>query len=85
MKHMTIWQRLNTALALLILLLMVGFGLYVWQEKVGWASIQRTEQLAAAKDRIYFDLIRMSDGLRGLLLDPKNDLEKKRRHEAETD
>ena len=32
MKHMTIWQRLNTALAVLVLLLMAGGGLALWIE-----------------------------------------------------
>ncbi len=85
MKPMTLLQRLNTALALLILLLLVGVLLAFWIEKTSSLSVHRRDELGDLKDRLHLDAARMSDALRGLLLDPKNESEKKRRKEAETD
>jgi methyl-accepting chemotaxis protein WspA len=41
--------------------------------------------LAAARDRIELDVVEISEALRGLLLDPKNEQEKRRKQTAETD
>ena len=43
MKNMTILQRLNAALLLLILLLVAGVGLALWVERTGSSAIQRTD------------------------------------------
>jgi methyl-accepting chemotaxis protein WspA len=85
MKNMTIWRRLNTALLLLILLLLVSVGLALWVEEARSTAIHRSDVLAGARDRIELDVIRISDALRGLLLDTKNDSEARRRQIAETD
>src|SRR5437762_1706438 len=84
MKNMTILQRLNAALLLLILLLVAGVGLALWVERTGSSAIQRTDQLSDARDRINSDVIALNEAVRGMLLDPKNDPEKSRRQEAET-
>lgn len=83
MKEMTIWERLNTALVLLIVLLLSGVGMALWVEKSRSHAVQRGLELTAAKDRIYFNVVLMSDAVRGLLLDPKNELERRRRIAAE--
>jgi methyl-accepting chemotaxis protein len=85
MKHMTIWQRLNTALLLLILLLLVGVGLALWVEERRWTASHRSDELSATRDRVNLDVIQLSDALRGLLLDPKNETEKKRWFTAQND
>ncbi len=84
MKHMTIWQRLHTALAVLVALLMLGVAAALWVEETRWTAAHRSDQLSGAQDRIYLSLVRLSDAERGLLLDPKSEDEKKRRHDAET-
>ncbi|MGD0259448.1 MAG: methyl-accepting chemotaxis protein [Verrucomicrobiota bacterium] len=85
MKTVTIWQRLNTAFWLLIVLLLAGVGLALWVAAARSAAVHRSDQLSAAKDRIAYDVVLISDTVRGLLLDPKNDSEKRRKHEAEAD
>jgi methyl-accepting chemotaxis protein WspA len=85
MKNMTIWQRLNTALLLLIILLMAAFGLVLWMERTRLESLNRGEVLGDSRDRISKDVIVINDALRGLLLDPKNDPDQKRRGDTEKD
>ena len=85
MKDVTIWQRLNTAFWLQIVLLMAGVGLALWVASARSAAAHRSDELSAAKDRIAYDVVFISDTVRGLLLDPKNDAEKRRKGEAERD
>jgi methyl-accepting chemotaxis protein WspA len=85
MKHMTIWQRLNTALLLLVILLIAVFGLILWVERTRHESVVRSERLTDARDRIYKDIILVNNALRGMLLDPKSDPDQIRRAEAESD
>ena len=85
MKTVTIWQRLNIAFWLLILLLLVGVGLALWATAAGTARIRRGDQLSEAKDSIKFDVVFISDTVRGLLLDPKNMTEERRKSQAQAD
>ena len=82
---MNIWQRLNIMFAVLVLLLLIGGYLAFRIERTATAADRRSEQLAYRKDRINLQLVSLSDSLRGFLLDPKNDTEDKRRHDAEGD
>ena len=83
---MTIWQRLNIASAVLIVLLMIGAGLAWWSEKTVNKAEARGVELADKTDLIYLNEALMSDAVRGLLLDAKNnEVESRRRHKAETD
>jgi methyl-accepting chemotaxis protein WspA len=85
MKDLTIWQRLNAAFWLLILLLVASVVLALWAAAAGSAKVRRGDELSAANDRIAYDVVFISDTVRGLLLDPKNDAEKGRKREAERD
>jgi methyl-accepting chemotaxis protein WspA len=85
MKKLAIWQRLNAALLLLILLLLASVGLALWVAETRLAATQRSEQLSVARDRIRYDVVAISDTVRGLLLDPKNEAEKRQKREAEED
>src|ERR1019366_4857307 len=76
---------INTAFWLLIVLLLAGVGLALWVASARSASAHRSDQLSAAKDRIAYDVVLISDTVRGLLLDPRNEPEKRRKHEAEAD
>ncbi len=82
---MTIWQRLNTALLLLILLLLAGLGLALWVADKRVEASHRSDHLSSARDRIAYDVVLISDTVRGLLLDPKNEAERKHKREAEDD
>src|ERR1035441_2883674 len=85
MKTVTIWQRLNTAFWLLIVLLLAGVGLALWVAKTRSEGVKRSDQLGAANDRIAYKMVLLSDTVRGLLLDPRNEPEKRRRTDTETD
>src|SRR5436189_5221321 len=64
MKQMSIWQRLNTALLVLVLLLMAGCGLALWIEEAVTKADRVGEELTAKKERIRLNLLSMSDSLR---------------------
>ena len=85
MKTVTIWQRLNIAFWLLVALLLVGVGLALWAADAGSARVRRGDQLSEAKNSIKYDVVFISDTVRGLLLDPKNVAEEKRKLVAESD
>src|SRR5947209_14048114 len=85
MKNRTIWQRLNTALLVLIVLLLAGVGLEVWCEKAGSEAERCSGQLSSAKDHIYLAAMRISEALRGLAAEPKSEPEKRRQREAARD
>jgi methyl-accepting chemotaxis protein WspA len=83
MKPMTIWQRLDRALLLLILLLFVAVGLAFW---VAWENSnarQRSDKASGDRDHIYYDVMLVIDSLRGMAADPGNELERRRHREAE--
>ncbi len=84
MKPTSIWQRLNTALLLLIVLLLAGVGLALWVAESRSSSLHRSDQLFAARDRIFYEVLAFADAVRGLSLDPKSEVDKKRRREAST-
>src|SRR5579859_5865626 len=83
MKPMTIWQRLDRALLLLIFLLFVAVGLAFWVALERANASQRSDQLSGDRDRVYYDVMLMIDSLRGMAADPKSELDRKRHHEAE--
>jgi len=85
MKTVTIWQRLNTAFWLLIVLLLAGVGLALWVVNARAAGVHRSDELSAAKNTIAYDLVLISDTVRGLLLDPKNEAEKRHKDIVEKD
>jgi methyl-accepting chemotaxis protein WspA len=85
MKIVTTWQRLNIAFWLLILLLLAGVGLAFWVVNTRAAGVHNSDELAATKDRIAYDVVLLSDTVRGLLLDPKNEAEKRRKDHVERD
>src|ERR1051325_4647306 len=85
MTKKTLWRRLNTAQLFLIGLLMVGVGLALWIEHARSAAGDRAAEASSGAAQIRYDLTLMSDGLRGLLLNPSSDHDKKRRRDAETD
>jgi methyl-accepting chemotaxis protein len=78
MKNTARWQRLNTPLMLLIILLLVGVGLALWVEEIRYATTEQGDALSGKVERLKYDILVMNDSLRGQLLDPKNDKETNR-------
>jgi methyl-accepting chemotaxis protein WspA len=83
MKPMTIWQRLDRALLLLICLLFVAVGLAFWVAVERSNANQRSEELLRNRDRVYYDVMLMIDALRGLSLEPNSEPELRRHRDAE--
>ena len=82
---LTIWRRLNPPLAFLIVLLVLGAALAWWVKDFKLNNAQQNEQLTDAAASVRLKLVEMSDSLRGLLLDPKNDQESKISAQTHTD
>jgi methyl-accepting chemotaxis protein WspA len=85
MKLVTIRQRLNAIVLFLTVLLLAGVGLTLWMEESRSADAQMTEQLNGARAELSYNVMRITDALRALALEPKSELEKRRHHEAETE
>ena len=85
MKNLTTWRRLNTAFWLLVVLLLAGVGLALWVADARSMADKRSEQLVAARGNIAYQVVLISDTVRGLLLDPRNEPEKRHMREAEAD
>lgn len=83
MKKMSFWQRLKTSLAVLILLLIIGAGLAWWVEKTRSTIDHRSDLLENDAAKVHLKLLEMGDALRGLLLDPKNEQDRKISADAE--
>ena len=73
MKQRTIRQHLQTALFLLVMLLLAGVGLALWIESERSGADERREQLLARQEGIYYDVLLTCDALRGLALTPKDE------------
>jgi methyl-accepting chemotaxis protein WspA len=85
MKIVTIWQRLNIAFWLLVVVLLAGVCLALWVVNIRADGAHRCDELSATKNRITYDVVLISDTVRGLLLDPKNESEKRREREVEAE
>jgi methyl-accepting chemotaxis protein WspA len=79
MSNLTISRRMNITMAAVSFLLLLGVGILYLAGEFSANSSQRGDRLNQDKDRIYFDLMQMSDVTRGLLLSPGNDFERDRR------
>ncbi len=70
MKNLSIWQRLNLAMALLIFLLALGGGFAFWMERTQAGVDLRGESLDHARDRLALETVRYTSALRGVLIQP---------------
>jgi methyl-accepting chemotaxis protein WspA len=84
MKKMTLWQRLNIALVLMILLLLGGFGVFYWTEDVRAHSNSHVADLINFKDKVHLDLVEADDAIRGRLYDAGHELDTNRWRRAQT-
>ncbi len=79
MNTPSIWQRLNTAFWVLIVLLLLGVVLALWAADAAATADKRRAQLAAIRAEIAYKVLSLSETVRGLLLDPKNKPEEQRK------
>jgi methyl-accepting chemotaxis protein WspA len=84
MKKMTLWQRLNIALVMMILLLVGGFFVVNWTQEARSEAKRHIAELTTAKAGVRLNLIETEDAVRGYLLDPKSEYEKERWRQAST-
>jgi methyl-accepting chemotaxis protein WspA len=79
----TLWRNRNTAQIVLIFLILVGVSLALWIEHNRAASEHRAAQLEAIVGRLRTSLIQTTSSLRGQLLDPTGNLDRKTSRETE--
>ena len=85
MKEVTIWHRLNMAFLVLVAMLLASVLLNKWVESARAVGAGRSAELSKARYIIEYDVVFISETVRGLLLDPRNETEKQRQHDAEKD
>lgn len=83
MKQATLWQRLRSPTNLMVFFLLLGVAFAFWTEHRHADALHRSEELSTLAHRVHYNLVQMSDSLRGLLLDPRHASEQKRRKDAE--
>jgi methyl-accepting chemotaxis protein WspA len=83
MKNLTIWQRLNLAVGLLIFLLLLGGTFALWMERSNTAAERHSESLNHARDRVAYELDQLTAPSRRALLEPQADSERRRSADPE--
>jgi len=71
MKNLTIWQRLNLAMALLIFLLALGGGFAFWMERAQSYADRKAESLDNMQTRVSQEIFHYTSALRGFALNPE--------------
>ena len=71
MKNLTIWQRLNLAMALLIFLLALGGGFAFWMERAQANADRKGEVLRTMQSHVSQEIFRYTAALRGIVLNPE--------------
>ena len=83
MKNLTIWQRLNLAVGLLIFLLLLAGALALWMERANATASRRMESLSRVRDRVAAELGQITKATRDALLVRQSDPENIRARELE--
>ena len=87
MKKITIAQRLYLALGTLVCLFLIGLGVTLWVETKNNENARqiaaRNTKIAVATRQMRIEMLQMSDAMRGMLLDPKNEAERQRKLAAD--
>ncbi|MST95311.1 MAG: methyl-accepting chemotaxis protein [Pedosphaera sp.] len=85
MNKSNVWRQLNAAQVALIVLLIIGASLTFWIEHTRAAAGDRSDHLARNSERIRSDFAVMSESVRGVLLNTRNENERVRRETAAKD
>jgi methyl-accepting chemotaxis protein WspA len=83
MKSWTIAQRLYVFFAVVMLALAGGFQLFFNAVQIEVRANEQQAAIARSESEIRFQALTISDALRGVLLDPANQLERQRRNGAD--
>src|ERR1700674_5741192 len=86
-KRWSISQRLKAMLAVIVGLIVLGDFFTGWADRKAAdhesEAVRKEHTLLRATDRVRYDMLQMSDSLRGLLLDRSDKLEKRRKRDAD--
>jgi methyl-accepting chemotaxis protein WspA len=85
MTTLTSWRNISVAFWLLIGLLLASLIVAIWAADARAGVDRRCAQLNASQDTIAYRTLLLNQTVRGLLLDPQNEAEKKLKSESETD
>ncbi|MEY4916134.1 MAG: hypothetical protein RL616_47 [Verrucomicrobiota bacterium] len=87
MKNRTIAQRLGITLGCLAAMFLIGLFVTLWVERRDNEAVKQIAEhkrlIAVTTGEIRYAMLQMSDAIRGMLVDPKNELERKRKLEAD--
>jgi methyl-accepting chemotaxis protein WspA len=70
---MSLGQRLNTALLLMVILLLAGVGLVLWIQEARFNSQDRSDALSTLKERLLYRVVLASEAVRILATETGND------------
>ena len=85
MKSWSISQRLLALIGLLLAVLLVGAGVFYRADHRENEAIERRARLLAVAARLRYDMLQLSDAMRGLLLEPSSVVERERKVAADAD
>ncbi len=80
---MSLGQRLNTALLLMVILLLAGVGLVLWMQEARFESQDRSDALSTLKERLLYRAVLASETVRVQALDPRNDAAKANKRDVD--
>ena len=83
MTNLTIWQRLNLTMGLLILLLLIGGGLAIWMERVNSSNTLLAQRLEHSRDRVVSEVRNYTAACSTSAIDQSDGAEAKRRETFE--
>ncbi|HEU5069058.1 MAG TPA: methyl-accepting chemotaxis protein [Verrucomicrobiae bacterium] len=83
MNNLSIWQRLNLAVGLLIFLLLLGSGFALWMERAAARAEEQSTALGRVEEQVAAGLRGLVDVSRAALLQRDLDTDGKRTHEQE--
>lgn len=78
MKNWSICQRLLGLVGFLLLALLIGVSIFYRADYHESAALERRERLLTTAVRIRFDMLQLSDAMRGLLLDATSATDRER-------
>jgi methyl-accepting chemotaxis protein WspA len=81
--NMSLGRRLNTALLLMVILLLAGVGLVLWMQEARLVSKERIDALSDTRERLLYRAVLASEAVRVLAKDPTNDAAKANKRDVD--
>jgi methyl-accepting chemotaxis protein WspA len=82
MKPSSIRRRLLFAQGIILVLLVAALGVVWWLDRAQQETARQSAQLQVVRNRVASDFLIVNDALQAMLIDPKNEAERKRARDA---